>query len=119
MPSLETKLSFLANLPLYEEEKPYLVLLPPDAALDPSVPLSNLAYETHDVCVQDIRPELDSHRIEDCGFQVLDHESTVVFPENIEAASLADVENYKRETENMLKESLDAKHVVCYDFRVS
>ncbi|KAH6662988.1 hypothetical protein B0J14DRAFT_707346 [Halenospora varia] len=64
------------------------------------------------------RPDFGSHRIEECGFQVLEHESTVAFPEKIDETDLADVEAYKVETEKLLKDNLEAKHVVCYDFRL-
>jgi hypothetical protein len=113
-----SELSFLADLPLYEKEKPFLVLLPPDAPLDPSVPRSNLLYETHKVSVHDIRNETKTV-LEESGFQVLSHKSSVTFADDIYANEFSTVQAYKNETEELLKTKLGAVHVICYDFRVS
>ncbi|KAH8601748.1 hypothetical protein B0O99DRAFT_607358 [Bisporella sp. PMI_857] len=118
MPSITAEVSFLADIPLYEEEKPYLVLLSPENELDSSIPRSNLQYENHDVSIEDIRQNLGQYNIANCGFQVLQHQSKVSFSNALEENSLSTVDAYKRETEQLLAASLDATHVVCYDFKL-
>ncbi|MCJ1359551.1 MAG: hypothetical protein MMC33_009553 [Icmadophila ericetorum] len=119
MPSVSGELIFLANIPLYEYEKPYLVLLPPskDATIDPSIPRENLQWENHIIDITDIRGQ-DEFSIDRCGFQVLQHASKITTLPQIHGVSVEDVEAYKTETAALLKEKLGAVHVVCYDFRL-
>jgi hypothetical protein len=110
---------FLENSPLYEDEKPYLVLLPPDADVDPSIPRHNLRFATHNVAVYDVRNRCEEYCIENCGFQFIQHRTSVSSLIQPCGPSLADVTDYKKETEVLLKEFFGAVHVVCYDFRVN
>ncbi|OBT85069.1 hypothetical protein VE02_07307 [Pseudogymnoascus sp. 03VT05] len=113
MSDIEAVLEHLANLPLYEDEKPYLALLPPSHPihkLSPGKRLNNLEWESYDTTIHDIRPDIQNYKIDECGFQVLDHESKVKNLETVES-----VVAYRRETEGLLKEVLGAEFAFCYD----
>lgn len=116
------KISFLKHDPLYNQEKPYLVLLPPyqDARIDRSIPRGNLIYEYHLVEVGDVRGRSNEYQIEECGFQYLQHETAVnSFPGlHGDGPTREDIGTYKVETEAVLKDFFQAAHVVCYDLRV-
>lgn len=116
------KISFLKNDPLYCREKPYLVLLPPsqDAEIDKSIPRSNLLYEYHLVDIGDVRGHTDQYQVEECGFQYVQHRTSVnsLLGLHGDGPTRADVDTYKVETENLLKDFFQAEHVVCYDLRV-
>ena len=115
MPDIEAGLDFLANIPLYQTEKPFLALLSPDRQIDPEIPRSNLQWEHHDrITIRDMREDAQNVKIEKCGFQFVNHESSISSFEDV-----LRVEAYKRETETLLAKELGAERVVCYDFRVS
>ena len=116
MPAVKTSLEYLQKLPLYEEEKPYYCLLSPDdKSIDPSEQrLDNLEFEEHkNVTIRDIRELTSGASIEDCGFQVLSHSSKIS-----QFNSATDIDDYRRETEALLKEELKAEYVHCYDSRL-
>jgi hypothetical protein len=114
MPANLAEIEFLADLPIYQNEKPYLCLLSPDQKIDPDkVRLDNLEFEKHsNINVEDIRehPEL---RIEDCGFEYVQHETAIP-----EFTSPADVDAYKRETEALLRDRFAAVKVQTYELRL-
>ena len=114
MPANLAEIEFLADLPLYQREKPYLCLLSPEQKIDPDqVRLDNLEFEKHsNIKIEDIRehPEL---RLEDCGFEYLQHRSAIS-----EFAVPADVDAYKRETEGLLKDRFEAVRVLTYELRL-
>jgi hypothetical protein len=114
MPDITADIEYIANLPLYATEKPYLCLLPPDEAIDPDVQrLDNLEYETQEgINVTDIRGK-DEFVIETCGFQTINHASKFEALKTIE-----DVAAYKTETEELLQEQLGAVRVLCYELRM-
>jgi hypothetical protein len=114
MPANVAEIEFLADLPIYHTEKPYLCLLSPDQKIDPDqVRLDNLEFENHsNIHVEDIRehPEL---RMEDCGFEYVRHKSAIS-----EFASPSDVDAYKRETEGLLRDRFAAVKVLTYELRL-
>ncbi|CZR55426.1 uncharacterized protein PAC_05314 [Phialocephala subalpina] len=115
MPAVEASLEYLQKLPLYEEEKPYWCFLPPHEGFDPDVQrVDNLEFEHHrGITIQDIREWNPAPQIEECGFQVLSHRSNFrCFQE------AKDVEEYRLETEQHLKEVMEAAYVKCYDSRL-
>lgn len=116
------KISFLKQDPLYSQEKPYLVLLPPsqDAEIDRSIPRSNLLYEYRLVDIGDVRGHTDDYRMEECGFQYLQHKTDVDSLPGLrgDGPTREDIDTYKAETEAVLKDFFQAAHVVCYDLRV-
>ena len=115
MPNVQASIEFLADIPLYEYEKPYLALLPPQEGFDPNEErMDNLEWETHDqLCIADIRGREDDFKLEECGFQVAHHASQVPH-----FADVRDIIAYRKETEALLGSMLGACHVVCYESRV-
>jgi hypothetical protein len=103
----------LQDLPLYETEKPYWCLQPPYEGFNPDEErLDNLEFETREnIEITDIRPFKSSIKLEQHGFEVLSHASGIH-----EFISVMDVQEYKSETERMLRDVLDASFVKCYDF---
>ena len=115
MPSVTATIEYLQKLPLYENEKPYWCFLPPHDGFDPDKQrVDNLEWEDHsNIRIQDIRESIDSFQIDDCGFQVLNHNTAF---SKFDAPS--DVVNYKSETEELLRQMMNAVFVRCYDSRL-
>ena len=116
MPDIQASLEFLANIPLYEKEKPYLALLPPHPGFDPDAErMDNLEWETRpDITITDIRDRFDGFTIDEYGFQVLHHSSKVTKLDELE-----ELRAYREETESLLRDTLQASLVLCYDLKVS
>ena len=114
MPANLAEIEFLADLPLYQTEKPYLCLLSPEQKIDPDqVRLDNLEFEKHsNIKVEDIRehPEL---QLDDCGFEYFQHKTAIS-----EFTNPADVDAYKRETEDLLRDRFAAAKVLTYELRL-
>jgi len=115
MPDIQANLEFLANLPLYETEKPYLALVPPRPDFDPDTErMDNLEWETHtDITITDIRGQIDILTIDKCGFQVMQHSTGVK-----EFDGVKDLRAYREETEALLRDTLQASYVLCYDLKL-
>lgn len=75
--------------------------------------VDNLEFEGHEVNVTDVREYKEQISLESWGFQVLSHHSKASSFESVD-----DVEVYKKETEQVLREALGAEHVKCYDLRL-
>jgi hypothetical protein len=114
MPANLAEIEFLADLPLYQTEKPYLCLLSPEQQIDPDqVRLDNLEFEKHsNIRIEDVRehPEL---RLDDCGFEYIQHKTAIS-----EFTNPADVDAYKRETEGLLRDRFAAVKVLTYELRL-
>lgn len=115
MPPVQASLEYLQKLALYEKEKPYWCFLPPHDGFDPNVQrVDNLEFEDHSgIIITDMRDCDQDFRIDDCGFAVLSHQSRFVKFE-----SPGEVEAYRKETEELLQNKLDAVLVKCYDSRL-
>ncbi|PGH12273.1 hypothetical protein AJ80_06787 [Polytolypa hystricis UAMH7299] len=74
MPDLHTPLNFLVNLDLYNVEKPYAVIVPPEN-YDDSILTDNLVFETRDVTITDIRGREEEFTLDGAGFVVLHHKT--------------------------------------------
>ena len=114
MPANLAEIDFLADLIIYQAEKPYLCLLSPDQKIDPDqVRLDNLQFEKHsNIKVEDIREHPELH-IDDCGFEYVPHVSAISgFTEP------DDVDAYKQETERLLKDRFIAEKVLTYELRL-
>jgi thiamine pyrophosphate-dependent acetolactate synthase large subunit-like protein len=119
MSSILGRICFLADLPLYNTEKPFLALLAPDvnARLDPAIPRHNLEWEEHILSVRDIR-DRTGYQLETSGFEACRHQSQIRNIIHGSKVTHADVEAYQRETATFLKAHLDALWITCYGFRV-
>ena len=115
MPNVKADIEYLKKLPLYEEEKPYWCFLTPQEGFDPDVQrVDNLEWETHkNIIFRDIRQLDKDPNIEVCGFKAVLHQSNFLSFQKPE-----DVKNYKIETEELLKQTLGAVYVYCYDSRL-
>ena len=114
MPDIKASIDFLANLDLYNHEKPYAALASPGTVVVGEDQLHNLQWETHrDVHVTDIRGNEKLYNLEECGFQVVrspGHQSVYT--------NLEELEKYKRGTEQLLSTLLKPTQVHCYEARV-
>jgi hypothetical protein len=113
--SIQTTIDFLADLPLYEEEKPYY--LHASAAADDRldvVKITNIEWDTKPVTVHSMRdnPDLD---FEKNGFCYVKHESKC--PPH-PAMGLDHVERYRQESEALLRDLFQPEFVLCYDYKV-
>jgi hypothetical protein len=115
MPSVRASIEYLQKLPLYEDEKPYWCFLPPREGFDPDAQrVDNLEWEEHsDISIEDIRESATPFKIDDCGFEVLEHKTRFAKFEEMK-----DIVEYKEETERLLTERMDAVYVKCYDSRL-
>jgi hypothetical protein len=115
MPTVQASLEYLQKLPLYEKEKPYWCFLPPDESFDPDTQrVDNLEFEHHPgITIRDIRELNPKAKIGEYGFEVLSHTSRFSRFDKKD-----DVEQYKMETEELLREKMDAVYVTCYDSRL-
>ena len=115
MPPVHARLEYLADIPLYQYEKPYLVLLPAHEEPVAGTRMDNLEWETHDnVILRDIREHWNSVTIERCGFQAIHHKSAFMRFDSIPI-----LDAYRGETESLLRKRFRSSHVVCYDLKVT
>ncbi|KAI1378150.1 hypothetical protein F4677DRAFT_36455 [Hypoxylon crocopeplum] len=115
MSSITTEAEFLADLSLYHTEKPYLVFWPEDNNDSKPIPTTNIQLEKHDgIVVHDIRGREEDFKLEANGFEIYRHSSAIPLP----LCSKEHVEGYKRETEELLKDRLNAEVVFCYEARI-
>ena len=115
MPAVKSTLEYLQKLELYEEEKPYWEFQQPHKDFDPNEQrLNNLEFEERsEILILDIRESKLDADLDECGFQVLSHSSRFTHFETI-----SDIEEYKRETEWLLKRDMNAVYVKTYDLRL-
>jgi hypothetical protein len=115
MPAVQASIEYLQKLALYEEEKPYWCFLPPSEDFDPDAQrVDNLEFEVYpDIQIKDIRELNPAPKIGHCGFEVLSHQSKFSRFEEPDH-----VFQYVSETEELLRETMDAVYVKCYDSRL-
>ena len=114
MTSVRARIEFLSRLPLYQHEKPYLLLPSPEQNLDPDqTRLDNLEYEYHDdIEIRDMRSRTDLS-IDSCGFEFSSHTSKLNNFDDPE-----DIETYRAETQQLLKKRFSADKVLTYEIRL-
>ena len=115
MPAVQATLEYLQKLPLYKSEKPYWCFLTPKEGFNPDLQrVDNLEFEDHpNITIYNIRDLPSKPKIGDCGFEVLSHKSKFSKFERGE-----DVTQYRLETEQLLRRTLGAVLVKCYDSRL-
>lgn len=115
MPDLISSMEFLSDIPLYDVEKPYYVMPSADADFDPEFATTNLEFTRHqDILFRDVRGHEAEFSIEKNGFQILKHESKNTILETVDQLNA-----YKFEIEQMLKELFKGVHAVCYESKES
>jgi hypothetical protein len=110
-------LNFIADLSLYDTEKPFAFNFNPG----PDIPLdaqSNLRYEEHpDIKLQDVRSLPQGElTYESHGFRFLNHPSTspLTFTRGED-----EVQQYCTSMAGFVLQEFGAEKAICYDFRVS
>ncbi|KAI5797839.1 hypothetical protein DFH27DRAFT_560449 [Peziza echinospora] len=109
MPNVEANLEFIADLPIYNKEKPFHILKPEDddPNFDPYAN-TNLKFESHSVLISDLRGT--QHTLATSGFQVVNHKSQFLE---------LDTHAYKVETKDLLSSVFpDAAHILVWDFHI-
>lgn len=110
-------LKYLADIPLYEEEKPYTLYGFPDDVQ----PKSNCEFVIRDnIPVQDARGHESDFKLDGCGFEFHHKPSYCdLRPQIFENASERElVWQYLKETIRLVQETLHASKVLCFDWRV-
>lgn len=115
-----TSLTFLQDLPLYKEEKPYYFV-----ERLPQVPeskASNCQYETREnVPLIDVRGMKDTFTLEEHGWEYLSHKSKVSLdPDEYIGVRhcQATVDKYLRECLDIVQARYPGSKVICFDWRV-
>ena len=115
MPDLATSIEFIADLEIYQTEKPYYVLVAAESKIDvASTKTTNLEFESHKVNVKDISSISHNYTLENAGFLVKKHTTSCMPIESRDA-----VRAYEIETQDFLRDHFKASHVVTYETRVS
>ena len=110
-------LKFLADLPIYDEEKPYTLYGFPDDV----TPKSNCEYVNQDnIAVADARGCERYFKIDDCGFEFHYKPSLCdLHAKTFETSGRKElVWKYLKETTALAEEVLGASRVFCFDWRV-
>ena len=114
MPSVRASIDFLADVSLYQYEKPYLVLLSAHESQNVDMRMDNLEWESHeDILLTDIREHWNAMTIERCGFQAINHQSA-----SLKFDTIPYLHAYRTETETLLCKKLRSSYVKCYDLKV-
>jgi hypothetical protein len=112
MPDVLASLEHLANISLYDEEKPYCVLVSAENRRE-GVPTDNLFFEHHETIVRDLRGREGEFTVDTAGFTVVPHRTKVSNVYN-----LYELQEYQRETAAFLKAHFNAEDVVCWEVKV-
>lgn len=114
MPDITASLGYLADLALYQEEKPFGVVVEAGTADAEAEHLTNVETETRDnVTIFDIRGQEEQFSLDSHGFVLLPHESKCL---NLDSAEM--VHEYTKETEDFLKKTFLAEDAVCWNLKV-
>ena len=110
-------LKFLADLPLYEEERPYTLY----GFGDDVTPKTNCEYVILDnIAVVDAREREADFKLDDCGFEFHHKPSFCdLRAQNFETSVRKEfVWRYLKETIALAEETLEAPKAFCFDWRV-
>ena len=106
-------IDFLADLDLYNHEKPFVALASPGVKIRDDQ-LNNLQWETNDnVTIRDVRGFEDRFVLDDCGFQLIKHST-----QSLEFSTADHINDYRHETQNLLNSLLGNSRVRCWEARV-
>ncbi|KAM5361676.1 hypothetical protein ACJZ2D_012953 [Fusarium nematophilum] len=112
---IQTTIDFIADLPLYDEEKPYLLHPSASAKVDvDQIKTTNVEWNKTGVTVRSMRNKPDIS-LEKNGFCHVQHESKYLPGPGMGADAVA---NYRRETEDLMRSLFNAEFVHCYDYRI-
>ncbi|KAF2106250.1 hypothetical protein BDV96DRAFT_334977 [Lophiotrema nucula] len=110
MTDVTASIEFLADSPRYKTERPYIYhpgIKDGCSADDPR--LTNISFASIDVFIPDVRSvPAREQGLDVAGFEVVEHESN-----HLDFLSAKCIEEYQEETENLLREHLQAEAVMC------
>ncbi|KAF1344240.1 hypothetical protein BDV97DRAFT_364146 [Delphinella strobiligena] len=107
-----TQVYFLKKLSLYETEKPYsLRFTPPEG-----FPRANVALESHNIPVHDIRSSKDELSLEKNGLAIMDLDTRMKYEDFDNEQAIREV--YLREVSEALQGYLGASHVQIFEHTV-
>jgi len=113
MPDISASIEYLADLPIYQTEKPYGALLANGTEFfAKGKRLDNIFFEEHECIVSDVRDKPE-FTLERCGFQICEQVSNTL--SDFQTKEEADI--HKKEIAESLKKKFDAVHVNTYDLR--
>lgn len=115
---MEATLEFLADIPLWKEERPYQIFFKTDGAVSDS----NCHFETHSgVHIEDVKALTWKPTLETDGFELV----TTHYQKNLSIPNFEDpskmqsvVIPYLQLTRSFLKSRLGAEDVICFDWRI-
>jgi hypothetical protein len=111
------QLKYLADLPLYEEEKPYTLYGYPDEV----TPKTNCKFvHVNGIAVADIRGRESEFNLGECGFEYHKKPSSCDLRASMfeSAEGRESVWRYLRETIQLAQETFNCPKVLCFDWRV-
>jgi hypothetical protein len=107
-------ITFLADSPLWETEKPFGLTLPADYDPPEGMRLTNLKFAERRLDIHDMRSCISPISVDLSGFTLLQQPT-----EYLEITNMDIFEAYKRETESVLRELFKPDFIRCWDGRVS
>jgi hypothetical protein len=110
--SVTASMYFLANLPLYEDEKPYRLKYDPPAGL----PESNIEMEQHSIFIQDVRKHERDFTLQKDGFALLSLKSAMTYEDFNDDTKIQTI--YLKELAGVLRSTLDASRVQIFEHLV-
>ncbi|KAI0139027.1 hypothetical protein F4776DRAFT_617774 [Hypoxylon sp. NC0597] len=112
---IQTTIDFIADLPIYGEEKPFF--LHPSASVDvdiDDIKTTNVEWDTQPVTVYSMRNK-DNISLEKTGFCYVEHESKYIPNLGVDADIITE---YRKESEELLRSLFNAEFVHCYDCKI-
>jgi len=112
---IQTSVDFIADLPFYEEEKPFFVHPSASNEVDvEKIQITNVHWDKRGVTVHSMRERTDLS-LEKNGFCYVKHESNYLPGMGMTSDT---VTQYRRESESLLQSLFKADHVQSYDYKV-
>ncbi|KAF4633454.1 hypothetical protein G7Y89_g4665 [Cudoniella acicularis] len=115
---MHTKLTFLEDLPLYDEEKPFRFVGFPNL---PSEWQSNCTYVDKKVVVSDARGREKEFVLDDYGFKFIKHKSSCdlnMSEFDITGKNEQNLAAYLEESLRLAQKELGVERVICFDWRI-
>ncbi|OTA95610.1 hypothetical protein M434DRAFT_393664 [Hypoxylon sp. CO27-5] len=109
---IQTTIDFIADLPIYGEEKPFF--LHPSASVDVDIDgirTTNVEWDRQPVTVYSMRNK-DNISLEKTGFCYVKHESKYIPSQGMNTDIIT---KYRKESEDLLRSLFNAEFVHCYD----
>jgi hypothetical protein len=115
---MKASFSFLADLPLYLNEKPYELWLPEDQ-MPAGLAQSNCKFVVHpEVEIEDVRKSRLNPSLDSAGFQYLNDPLKVkLTTEDLLSGGNSAIQEYLLDTAELVRKYLAAEKAICFDWR--